>query len=378
MAALNEKQSREICRKIEQYILKNGYFILDTSDWDNLHIEHKPFTHGKDYEYADYTEITVTLDSYNVTDNTHVKYNFIKSVYAGQTGDSYRVYYKRKDGEIDGGRQYSMDEAAEFIANRFIGLVEDKIMDKKFESHKEYQEAVYKDRVYRWFTNSTKDMSDSELQKFVNLCMRGNLTFQCADEIDIDDPDISMIDHLLMDIASEKNDELINTYTDEIDWDNDYLEKCYYKKLEARVKRLETAILESRNRTLESAVENKPDRETLIDDFNKFCKSCNLPEPEINGSKAVLSFDMEIFYRRIQKRSRYRWKLKYFKSKPVTLTLNLRDGSLTIEFLNIKQDALGETLNSFKLKFKDRILSRIGDCIDAALEKNGGDIIKYR
>lgn len=148
--------------------------------------------------------------------------------------------------------------------------------------------------------------------------------------------------------------------------------------LEDRVKRLEIAILESRVKTLEAAVENKPDRETLIDDFNKFCKSCNLPEPEINGNKAVSSFNMEIFYRRIQKRSHYRWQLKYFKDKPVTLTLNLKDGLLTVEFLNVKQSALGETLNSFKFKFRDRILSNIGDGIDAALEKNGGDIIKYR
>ena len=126
---------------------------------------------------------------------------------------------------------------------------------KKFEYHKEYTEAVYKDRVYKWFTNSTRDMSDSELQRFVDLCMKGNLTFQCADEIDIDDPDISMIDHLLMDIASEKNDELINTYTDEIDWDNDYIEKYnnshsmsrkYYELLARRVRILEAMIIEGK------------------------------------------------------------------------------------------------------------------------------------
>lgn len=52
MAALNDKQSKELCRKIEQHILKNGYFIFDTDDWDGLHIEYKPFTHGKNYEYA--------------------------------------------------------------------------------------------------------------------------------------------------------------------------------------------------------------------------------------------------------------------------------------------------------------------------------------
>lgn len=120
-------------------------------------------------------------------------------------------------------------------------------MNKKLEYHKEYPEAVYNNRVYRWFTDRIGDMSDSELQKFVNLCMRGNLTFQCADEIDIDDPDISMIDHLLMDIASQKNDELINTYTDEIDWDNDYVEKYNKdnrmdKKLEDRVSRLEKLL----------------------------------------------------------------------------------------------------------------------------------------
>lgn len=134
MTALNEKQSKELCRKIEQCILKNGYFIFDTDDWDGLHIEYKQFTHGKNYEYADYTEITVTLDGYNVTDKLQVKYNFIKSIYVGRTGDSYRVYYKRENGEKDGGRPYSMNEAAEFIANRFIELVEGKIMDKKLEA----------------------------------------------------------------------------------------------------------------------------------------------------------------------------------------------------------------------------------------------------
>lgn len=147
--------------------------------------------------------------------------------------------------------------------------------------------------------------------------------------------------------------------------------------LEDRVKRLEMAVLESRVRILEAAVEDKPDKETLISDFNQFCKSCNLPEPEVKGNKAVSSFDMEIFYRRIQKRSRYRWQLKYFRDEPVTLTLNLRDGSLTMEFLKIKQSVLDEN-TSFKFKFRDRILSLIGNCVDAALEKNGGDIIKYR
>ena len=83
MSVLNDKQSKELCRKIEQYILKDGYFNFDTGDWDGLHIEYKPFIHGKNYEYADYTEITVTLDGYNVTDKLQVKYNFIKSVYAG-------------------------------------------------------------------------------------------------------------------------------------------------------------------------------------------------------------------------------------------------------------------------------------------------------
>lgn len=82
----------------------------------------------------DYTEITVTFDGYNVTDKLQVKYNFIKSVYVGRTGDSYRVYYKQENGEKDGGRPYSMNEAAEFISNRFIELVENKIMDKKLEA----------------------------------------------------------------------------------------------------------------------------------------------------------------------------------------------------------------------------------------------------
>lgn len=134
MAVLNDKQSKELCRKIEQYILKEGYFIFDTSDWDGLRIEYKPVTHGKNYEYADYTEITVTLDNYNVTDKLQVKYNFTKSAYAGRKGDSYRVYYNRENGEKDGGSLYSMAEAAEFIANRFIELVENKIMDKKLEA----------------------------------------------------------------------------------------------------------------------------------------------------------------------------------------------------------------------------------------------------
>ena len=118
-----------------------------------------------------------------------------------------------------------------------------------------YPEVVYKDRVYRWFNNNTSTMCDADLQKFVNDAMHGKLTFQCADEIDIDDPDIDTIDHLLMDIASEKNDELINTYTDEIDWDNDYVEK-YNKdinmdnKLESRVARLER-LLAIKNESME-------------------------------------------------------------------------------------------------------------------------------
>lgn len=134
MAILNDNQSKELCKKIEQLILKNGYFILDTDDWDGLHIDYKPFTHGSNYEYADYTEIAITFDRYNVTDKLQVKYKFIKSIYAGRTGDSYQVYYKRKDGEKDGGRPYSMNEAAEFIANRFIELVENKIMNNKLEA----------------------------------------------------------------------------------------------------------------------------------------------------------------------------------------------------------------------------------------------------
>ncbi len=109
-------------------------------------------------------------------------------------------------------------------------------MRKKFEYGKRYPDVVYRQLVKKWFNDNTNSLSDSELQKFVNLCMRGNLTFQCADEIDIDDPDIDVIDHLLMDIASEKNDELINTYTDEVDWDNDYIES---KALERRVSYLE-------------------------------------------------------------------------------------------------------------------------------------------
>lgn len=122
-------------------------------------------------------------------------------------------------------------------------------MNKKLEYHKEYPETVYKDRVYKWFTDSTSDMSDAELQRFVDLCMRGNLTSQCADEIDINNPDIDIIEHLLMDIASEKNNELIYTYTDEIDWDNDYIEKYNTysgnidrKKLESRIARLEKLV----------------------------------------------------------------------------------------------------------------------------------------
>jgi hypothetical protein len=126
---------------------------------------------------------------------------------------------------------------------------------KKLEYHKEYPEAVYKDRVYRWFTDNTSTMSEIDLQKFINDAMYGKLTFQCADEIDIDDPDIDTIDHLLMDIASEKNDELINAYTDEIDWDNDYIEKYnrvnhmnrkYYESLARRIRVLEAMIIEGK------------------------------------------------------------------------------------------------------------------------------------
>jgi hypothetical protein len=118
-----------------------------------------------------------------------------------------------------------------------------------------YPEAVYRHLVSKWFNSNISTMCDVDLQKFVNDAMHGKLTFQCADEIDIDDPDISMIDHLLMDIASEKNDELINTYTDEIDWDNDYVEKYnkdsrmnrkYYESLARRVRILEAMIIEGK------------------------------------------------------------------------------------------------------------------------------------
>ena len=143
-------------------------------------------------------------------------------------------------------------------------------MRKKFEYGQRYPDVVYRQLVKKWFNDNTNSLSDSELQKFVNLCMRGNLTFLCADEIDIDDPDISMIDHLLMDIASEKNDELINTYTDEIDWDNDYTEKynkgsSMDKKLEARIVRLERLL--SKNENLPK-VDDRRVRKALDDIFN--------------------------------------------------------------------------------------------------------------
>lgn len=37
-------------------------------------------------------------------------------------------------------------------------------MNRKFEYHKEYPEAVYKDRVYRWFNNNISTLSDADLQ----------------------------------------------------------------------------------------------------------------------------------------------------------------------------------------------------------------------
>lgn len=155
-------------------------------------------------------------------------------------------------------------------------------MHKKLEYHKEYPEVVYKDRVYKWFIDSTRSMSDADLQKFVNDAMIGNLTFQCADEIGIDDPDISTIDHLLMDIASEKNDELINTYTDEIDWDNDYVEKYNKggnmdKKLEARIARLEK-MLSRKNESIEMSpaeMRAKQAIENAIDALNEAEKACS-------------------------------------------------------------------------------------------------------
>ena len=109
-------------------------------------------------------------------------------------------------------------------------------MRKKFEYGQKYSDIVYRRLVKKWFSDNTNSLCDAELQIFVNDAMTGNLTFQCADDIGLDDPDIDVIDHLLMDIASEKNDELINTYTDEIDWDNDYIES---KTLERRVAYLE-------------------------------------------------------------------------------------------------------------------------------------------
>lgn len=134
MAALNDKQAKELCRKIEQRILKNGYFIFDVNDWDSLSIGYRSVVYGKAYEDADYTEITINFDNYNITDKLQVRYFFIKSVWSERTGDSFKVYYNKKNGEIDGGRPYSMDTAAEFIANRFIELVEDKIINKELEA----------------------------------------------------------------------------------------------------------------------------------------------------------------------------------------------------------------------------------------------------
>ena len=128
MTTLDDNRSKELCRKIEQCILKDAYFIFDMDDWNNLHVSYKPYIYGKNLEYADYTEIAVSFDSYNITDILRVKYYFARNtLFSKYLGDNYVVYYTDKDTERlnGGGEGTNLDEAAEFIAHRFIGLVDE-------------------------------------------------------------------------------------------------------------------------------------------------------------------------------------------------------------------------------------------------------------
>ena len=178
-------------------------------------------------------------------------------------------------------------------------------MIKKFEYGQKYPDVVYRQLVKKWFNDNTNSLSDADLQKFVNNAMMGRLTFQCADDIGLDDPDIDVIDHLLMDIASEKNDELINTYTDEIDWDNDYIEKynkgCNMdKKLEARITKLEK-MLSSKNEQLDDE-----DREKLQDAYAKACRNLSACISNLNkmynfGDSMNLTYDIGDIIERCEK-----------------------------------------------------------------------------
>ena len=102
-----------------------------------MHIEYKPYINGKNLAYADYTKITVALDNYNIEDSVRVQYYFARNtLFSKQLGDNYTVYYTDRgvDHTVNGGKGTDLNEAAEFIANRFIKLVEDKIMGKKLEA----------------------------------------------------------------------------------------------------------------------------------------------------------------------------------------------------------------------------------------------------
>lgn len=137
------------------------------------------------------------------------------------------------------------------------------------------------------------------------------------------------------------------------------------KKLESRVAYLESVMLERRIAKLEAALKG----DELIASFTKFCKSCNLPEPVVNRGKAVCEFNMDSFYRRIQRRMHYVGILKLYKNEPVRLVCNLKDASLDISFLGVTEKNILDEVTTVKFEFRDRMLVYIGESIDRILKE---------
>lgn len=145
------------------------------------------------------------------------------------------------------------------------------------------------------------------------------------------------------------------------------------KKLDARIARLESIILEHRIAKLEAALKG----DELIASFTKFCKSCNLPEPIVNRGKAVCEFNMDSFYRRIQRRMHYVGILKLYKNEPVKLVCNLKDASLDISFLGVTEKNILDEVTTVKFELRDRILVYIGESIDRILKEKSA-VVRVR
>lgn len=137
------------------------------------------------------------------------------------------------------------------------------------------------------------------------------------------------------------------------------------KKLESRVAYLESVMLERRIAKLEAALKG----DELIASFARFCKSCNLPEPIVNRGKAICEFNMDSFYRRIQRRMHYVGILKLYKNEPVRLVCNLKDASLDISFLGVTEKNILDEVTTVKFEFRDRMLVYIGESIDRILKE---------